>query len=955
MTDIITPTLYLLSGVCAHAAYTHAAAGLQRPRDPVQILFAMLCGLTLLFSLSQAWGLRASTVAESIVALKANISVAILLFISFIWFIAAYSTVWPRALLVGLSAAGGLLIGINLALPLSLQYGDIRGLRSLHLPWGEDIVAVDGTPSPWLVVAALLVLVCFAFALHALVVAHRRTGSRQSLMMLFAVGFFLIFAVHGLMVRFALIDFATLGPVGFLGMILVMSQILMAEYRQRLLSTEHLAQTARAAWERYRAFFNRSMVGMATLSPDQRWIDINPALCEMLGYSSAELTRAHWVELIDPGDQAEHASAFARLVSGQDDEYRLDSRLVHCTGSTLWAQVSVRSVSAADGRLDYFILLAEDISARKAADHALRLQYAALAEIESHLRDLLLNLQVGIVVHAPDTRIIFSNPMAAALLGLSEDQLLGKSAIDPAWCFVAENGETIELDNYPVSRVIANHQPVTNMVIGVRVSPSPERRWLLVSAFPEFLSNGDLKQVIVNFHNITDQKHAEQRFWRQAHYDPLTDLPNRRMVYERLGLAISRATSRASRSEAGEPDRLAVMFVDLDRFKEVNDTLGHEMGDALLREVAGRIVDCVPECELIGRLGGDEFLIVLKAMDDAEAIERAANRLLSRIADPYRIEGDLAYISASIGITLFPADAGDVTALLKNADQAMYAAKKDGRNRFSYYTKSMQSAADHRMRLSNDLHRAVLEKQFEVYYQPIVDLATGAIVKAEALIRWNHPLRGLVGPGEFISIAEETGLIVEIGDWVFRRAATQLLEWQARFQPGFQVSINESPVQFRAGLDNPMQWYDYLKTIGLDPKCILLEITETVLMEAREEVILQLRMHRSKGIQVALDDFGTGYSSLSYLKSFDIDYIKIDRSFMSNLTLDSADYALCKAMVIMAHALRLKVVAEGVETQAQCSLIKAIGCDYAQGYLWSKPVPAAQFGRLMDQASPALC
>ncbi|CRI67179.1 Diguanylate cyclase/phosphodiesterase with PAS/PAC sensor(S) (modular protein) [Thiocapsa sp. KS1] len=942
MTDLITSVFYLLVGVCAHAGYTHAAAGLQRPRDPIQILFAILCALTLFFALSQAWCLQARAIPELIVALKLNITAAILFFIAFLWFIAAYSAVWPRALLIGLSAAGTLLISINLALPLSLQYRDIVGLRTLHLPWGEEIALVDGASGLGLVAGALLVFVCFAFALYALVAAYRRTGSRQSLMILFAVGFFMLFVVHGLMVRFGLIEFAPLGPVGFLGMIIVMSRILMADYRQRLLSTEQSARRAQAARERYRAFFNRSMVGMATLSADQRWIDINPALCEMLGYSSDELARAHWFDCIDRDDLAEHSGAFARLASGECDEYRLETRLVRRRGRTLWAQVSVRSVSAEDGRLDYFIVLVEGIGARKAAEQQLHLQYAALSEIESHLRDLLLNLQVGIVVHAPDTRIVFSNPTAAALLCLSEDQLLGKSALDPAWCFVAESGDRIEPDDYPVSQVLASHQPVTNMVIGVRVSPSPERRWLLVSAFPEFLSNGDLKQVIVNFHDITEQQQAEQRIWRQANYDTLTDLPNRRMVYEHL--------DRVIRSNSDQPNRLAVMFVDLDRFKEVNDTLGHEIGDALLQEVTRRMVDCVPDCELIGRLGGDEFIIVLKALDDAGDIERTADRLLSRIAEPYRIDGDLAYISASIGITLFPDDADDVTALLKHADQAMYAAKKEGSNRFHYYTPLMQSAVDQRMRLSNDLHCAVLEQQFEVYYQPIVDLVTGAIVKAEALIRWHHPVRGLVSPAEFIPIAEETGLIVEIGDWVFRRAANQMLEWQGRFQPGFQISINESPVQFRAGLGDPMQWCNYLRTIGLDPKNIVLEITESVLMDARDEVIMQLRIQRSNGIEVALDDFGTGYSSLSYLKSFDIDYVKIDRSFVRNLTLDSADYALCKAMVIMAHALGLKVVVEGVETQAQCNLVKAIGCDYAQGYLWSKPVPAMQFGRLMDLA-----
>jgi diguanylate cyclase (GGDEF)-like protein/PAS domain S-box-containing protein len=946
MTAIIIPVLYLLSGVCAHSAYTHAAAGLQRPRDPVQILFAILCAVTLAFALSQAWGMQSPAISEAILALKINITASILFFVVFVWFIAAYSGVWPRALLVGLSTAGGLLICANLALPLSLQYLEIFGLRNLKLPWGEEIASIDGASGPGLIAAAFLVFVCFAFAFSALVLAHRRAGARQPLMMLLAVGFFMLFVIHGLMVRFAFIDFAPMGAFGFFGMIVVMSQILMSDYRQQLLNAEQLARRAQAATERYEAFFNGSRVGMATLSADQRWVDINPALCAMLEDSSGALARAHWFECIDPDDQDAHSKAFALLVSGERDAYRLDTRLVRRSGSSLWTQVSVNSMGAKDGRPDSFIVLAEDISARKEAEDQLRLQYAALSEIESHLRDLLINLRVGIVVHAPDTRIIFSNPMAAELLCLSEDQLLGKSAMDPAWCFVSGSGDRIEPDAYPVSQVLATHQPVTNMVIGVRVPSNPERRWLLVSAFPEFLENGDLKQVIVNFHDITDQKHAEQRVWRQANYDTLTDLPNRRMVYEHLGKAL--------RSAAEERQRLAVLFVDLDRFKEVNDTLGHEIGDALLQEVARRMVDCVPDCDLIGRLGGDEFIIVLQAMDDAVEIERTANRLLSRIAAPYRIDGDLAYVSASIGITLFPDDAPDVTALLKHADQAMYAAKKEGNNRFQYYTPVMQAAVDHRMRLSNDLHRAVKEQQFELYYQPIIDLTSGAIVKAEALIRWHHPVRGLVSPAEFISIAEETGLIVEIGDWVFRRAAKQLLEWQGIVPPGFQVAINESPVQFRAGVSDPLRWCNYLATIGLDPRSIVLEITESLLMEARDEVIMQLRIHRGNGIQVALDDFGTGYSSLSYLKFFDIDYVKIDRSFVSNLTLDSADYALCQAMVIMAHALGLKVVVEGVETRAQCSLVKAIGCDYAQGYLWSKPIPAGQFARLMDQACPAI-
>jgi len=305
----------------------------------------------------------------------------------------------------------------------------------------------------------------------------------------------------------------------------------------------------------------------------------------------------------------------------------------------------------------------------------------------------------------------------------------------------------------------------------------------------------------------------------------------------------------------------------------------------------------------------------------------------------------MIYLSTSIGITIYPNDATDVEVLLKNADQAMYAAKDEGKNRYNYFTASMQHAAQARMRLANDLRSALSAGEFVVYYQPIVEMASGDIHKAEALVRCQHPVRGLVGPAEFIPIAEDTGLVIDIGNFVFTEAAYQAAEWRKR-KANFQVSVNKSPVQCRANKNIYKTWLTHLQSNGLPGNSLVIEITEGLLLDAREPVIRQLQEFHEVGLQIAIDDFGTGYSSLAYLKKFEIDYVKIDRSFTSNIRAGSNDMALCEAIIVMAHKLGLKVIAEGVETENQRTLLLAAGCDYAQGYLFSKPVPPQELEKL---------
>jgi diguanylate cyclase (GGDEF)-like protein/PAS domain S-box-containing protein len=439
--------------------------------------------------------------------------------------------------------------------------------------------------------------------------------------------------------------------------------------------------------------------------------------------------------------------------------------------------------------------------------------------------------------------------------------------------------------------------------------------------------------------DITSRKQSEALVWHQANFDSLTGLPNRRMLRDRLEQEI-----RKSRRDGMQ---LAVLFIDLDHFKEVNDTLGHDAGDSLLVEAAQRIRQCVRDSDTVARMGGDEFTLVLAELHEGGHLERILQGLLQALSALFQLGNEQVYVSASIGITMYPQDATEVESLFKNADQALYVAKGAGRNRFSFFTPALQDAAQNRVRLANDLRTGLAEQQFRVVYQPIVELATGAIRKAEALIRWHHPARGLISPAEFIPIAESSGLIIEIGAWVFEQAAAQAKLWREQHHGGFQISVNKSPVQFHNDAGRQQSWLAHLQQIGVDGESVVIEITEGLLLDTSDAVTGQLLQLRDAGVQVSLDDFGTGYSSLTYLQRFDIDYIKIDQSFVRHLVPGCTELALCKAIIVMAHELGMKVIAEGVETAGQRDLLAAAGCDFGQGYYFARPMPAAEFDVFM--------
>jgi diguanylate cyclase (GGDEF)-like protein len=430
-----------------------------------------------------------------------------------------------------------------------------------------------------------------------------------------------------------------------------------------------------------------------------------------------------------------------------------------------------------------------------------------------------------------------------------------------------------------------------------------------------------------------------------AEHDFLTGLPNRMLLNDRIDRAIALA--------ARHTKKVAVLFLDLDGFKYINDSLGHPTGDKLLQSIAKRLVDCIRGSDSVSRQGGDEFVVLLLELEQAEDAAITARRMLHAVAQPHFIDQHDLHVTSSIGVSVYPDDGRDAATLIRNADTAMYQAKENGRRSFQFFKPAMNVRAVERQFIEEGLRRALERREFALHYQPKVNLTTGAITGAEALIRWTHPTRGLISPADFIPVAEDCGLILPIGAWVLREACEQARAWMDAGLPATSVAVNVSAMEFRNEnfLDGLVA---ILSETGLDPRSLELELTESVLMKHAAATATILRTLRESGIRVAVDDFGTGYSSLSYLQKFPVDAVKIDQSFVRQISTAGDDTTIVKAVIGMARGLKLRVIAEGVETPEELAFLRAYRCEEAQGYYFSRPVPAQQFAMLLRNGIPEI-
>jgi diguanylate cyclase (GGDEF)-like protein/PAS domain S-box-containing protein len=534
------------------------------------------------------------------------------------------------------------------------------------------------------------------------------------------------------------------------------------------------------------------------------------------------------------------------------------------------------------------------------------------------------------LTRATDGAFLEVSDSVGRMTGYQREDFQGRSSADlDLWAVPAEREQFFA--------TLKDHGTVSNVEADFKIR-SGEIRTGNISA--ELFMVGGQPHVLSIIRDVTETKRREELIWVQAHFDSLTMLPNRDMFLERLAGQINSAAEQG----AG----FTLLIIDLDEFKEVNDTLGHDKGDHLLIEVARRLVACLPPESVVARLGGDEFAVILPGTMTAAEVSARLTRVVHELSAPFTLDVDRVFVSASVGVAPYPSAGLTLVELMRHADQAMYAAKHGGRNRFFYFHQGLQDAVAERARLTYDLRGALAANQLEVYYQPIVSLATGRMHKAEALLRWHHPTRGFVSPVEFIALAESSGLILEIGEWVFAQAVDAVAQIRRDHDPDFAISVNVSPVQIHSDHQLGQRWIAQLAQAQLPPSCITVEVTEGVLLDLSRGASDSLKAFSGAGSRIALDDFGTGYSSLAYLMKFDIDFLKIDRVFVRNVDTCADDLTLCGAIVAMAHKLGLKVIVEGIENAQQLALMQAMCCDLGQGFHFSRAVPFEQLAALLD-------
>jgi diguanylate cyclase (GGDEF)-like protein/PAS domain S-box-containing protein len=535
-------------------------------------------------------------------------------------------------------------------------------------------------------------------------------------------------------------------------------------------------------------------------------------------------------------------------------------------------------------------------------------------------------------------QVTYLNAVAENLTGWSRENAAGHAVGEVFHIIDATTRETVE---DPMALAVRENKTVGLTPDCILIRRDGHEAAIEDSVAPIHDRRGHVTGAVMVFHDVSAARALSFRMSYLAQHDGLTDLPNRILLNDRVTQAIALAYRHQQ--------KLALLYLDVDRFKHINDSLGHAVGDRLLQSVAQRLRACVRSSDTVSRQGGDEFVVLLSEMTHAQDAAVIAEKILLTLATPHSIDQHELHVTASIGIVIYPDDATEAETLLKNADFAMYHAKDAGRNNYQFFKPDMNSRAIERQSLEDGLRHALERQEFVLYYQPKINLETGSIIGVEALIRWCHPLRGLVPPAQFVPVAEECGLIVPIGRWVLREACCQARIWQDKGIPALRVAINISAVELRAK-DFVAGVRAILAETGLEPHCLELELTETFLMQDSKSTAAVLKDLKDIGVHLALDDFGTGYSSLSYVKRFPIDTLKIDQSFVRDIATDADDASIVSAVISMGKSLHMRVVAEGVETREQLEFLQKHSCPYGQGYLFSPPVGAWQFGKLLGHS-----
>lgn len=659
------------------------------------------------------------------------------------------------------------------------------------------------------------------------------------------------------------------------------------------------------------AFLTLSGDGIHIMDERGNIVQVSDTFCQMLGYSRHEMIGMNVTQW---DSQVTQEGFVQKIQELSNQSISIHSKHKRKDGTTYDVQILVTLIESKHKRWIY--CSARNIT-QDLIDQA-KIKLAAL--VYEYSSD-------PIVITDQNSSIVSINPAFSAMTGHEIEDLKGKSTN------ILNSGQQSDEFYRQLWQALSTDGEWNGEIIDRDKEGIIFSKWLSIRTVYD--NNNMPYRRIAIFSDISDQKEAKQQIWYQANFDTLTGLSNRSMFMYRL--------EKELQSMVRNESTVVLMYLDLNHFKEINDTLGHDKGDILLQTAGKRLISCVRKSDVVSRLGGDEFTIIIINADSLESVDEIASKILHELSLPFYIDHETLFISASIGITVAPSDGNTSDILLKNADQAMYAAKNDGRNRYHYFTLSMQESLSKRTLMIHEMRDAISKNQFKVYYQPIMDLSTGLIFKAEALVRWEKEDGFLISPLDFIALAEETGLINDIGLSVFKQAVDQVKQWRKMLHPKFQISVNKSPVQFRCEKHEGSTLVEIMNDLGVPNDGIIVEITEGVLMENTALIQHKLLEFEEQGIAIALDDFGTGYSSLSYLKKFDIDYLKIDQAFVQNLETDRNDQILCEAIVAMAHKLEIQVIAEGVETIAQREYLKSIECDYIQGYLISRPIPADEF------------